>query len=82
MGNNNNPSYVFLKGNTYYFNRHVPLDVREYYKSDRVILCLKTDRRDKAIRAAYLPAPRMRSIFIDWLEGWDSKGFGEYSVAA
>ena len=30
----------------------------------------------------YLPAPRMRSIFIDWLEGWDSKGFGEYSVAA
>ena len=30
----------------------------------------------------YLPAPRMRSIFIDWLEGWDTKGFGEYSVAA
>ena len=30
----------------------------------------------------YLPAPRMRSILIDWLEGWDTKGFGEYSVAA
>jgi hypothetical protein len=30
----------------------------------------------------YLPAPRMRSIFIDWLEGWDTKGFGEFSVAA
>jgi hypothetical protein len=43
MGNNSNPSYVFLKGNTYYFNRHVPLDVREYYKSARVILCLSGD---------------------------------------
>jgi hypothetical protein len=30
----------------------------------------------------YLPAPRMRSIFIDWLEGWDTKGFGKFSVAA
>ena len=30
----------------------------------------------------YLPAPRMRSIFIDWLEGWNTKGFGEFSVAA
>ena len=42
MGNNSNPSYVFSKGNTYCFNRHVPLDVRAYYTSDRVILCLKT----------------------------------------
>ena len=30
----------------------------------------------------YLPAPRMRGILIDWLEGWDSKGFGEMSLAA
>ena len=28
----------------------------------------------------YLPAPRMRGILIDWLEGWDTKGFGECSV--
>ena len=30
----------------------------------------------------YLPAPRMRSIFIDWLEGWNTKGFGDLSIAA
>ena len=30
----------------------------------------------------YLPSPRMRSIFVDWLEGWDNRGFGEFSVAA
>ena len=30
----------------------------------------------------YLPAPRMRSIFIDWLEGWNTRGFGEFSISA
>ena len=64
MGNNNNPSYVFLKGNTYYFNRHVPLDVREYYKSDRVILCLRTDRRDSALRAAKSIAQRLEDYWL------------------
>jgi len=64
MGNNNNPSYVFLKGNTYYFNRHVPLDVREYYKSDRVILCLKTNRRDRAVRAAKSIAQRLEDYWL------------------
>ena len=52
MGNNTNPTYIFLKGNTYYFNRHVPIDVRSYYKSTRVIICLKTKRRFEALRAA------------------------------
>ena len=38
-------------------------------------------RKGKPI-TLYLPAPRMRGIFINWLEGWDSKGFGEMSLAA
>ena len=64
LGNNSNPSYVFLKGNTYYFNRHVPLDVREHYKSARVILCLKTSRRDQAIRAAKSIAQRLEDYWL------------------
>ena len=64
MGNNSNPSYVFLKGTTYYFNRHVPLDVRPYYKSDRVILCLKTSRKDQAIRAARSIAQRLEDYWL------------------
>ena len=64
MGNNSNPSYVFLKGNTYYFNRHVPLDVRPYYKSARVILCLKTSRRDQAIRAAKSIAQSLEDYWL------------------
>jgi hypothetical protein len=64
LGNNTNPSHVFLKGNTYYFNRHIPLDVREYYKFDRVILCLKTDRRDRAVRDAKSIAPRLEDYWL------------------
>jgi integrase len=64
MGNNSNPSYVFLKGTTYYFNRHIPLDVRPYYKSDRVILCLKTNRKDQAIRAARSIAQRLEDYWL------------------
>jgi len=64
MGNNSNPSYVFLKGTTYYFNRHVPLDVMPYYKSDRVILCLKTSRKDQAIRAARSIAQRLEDYWM------------------
>jgi integrase len=64
MGNNTNPTYVFLKGNTYYFNRHVPFDVRSYYKSNRVILCLKTKRRFEALRAAKSIAQRLEDYWL------------------
>ena len=64
MGNNSNPLYVFLKGTTYYFNRHVPLDVRPYYKSGRVIICLKTSRKDQAIRAARSIAQRLEDYWM------------------
>ena len=64
MGNNTNPSYLFLKGNTYYFNRHVPRDVRSYYKSNRVIICLKTKRRFEALRAAKSIAQRLEDYWL------------------
>ena len=52
MGNNKNPCYVYLKGKTYYFTRHVPKDMRGYYTSNRVVMCLKTQSRSLAVRAA------------------------------
>jgi hypothetical protein len=64
MGNNCNPSYVFLKGNAYYFNRHVPLDIQPHYKSNRIILCLKTSKRDLAIRSAKSIAQRLEDYWL------------------
>jgi integrase len=64
MSNNTNPSYIFLKGNTYYFNRHVPKDIRSYYKSNRVIICLKTKQRFKPLRAAKSIAQRLEDYWL------------------
>ena len=64
MGNNTNPTYIFLKGNTYYFNRHVPRDVRSYYKSNRVIICLKTKRKFEALRVAKSIAQRLEDYWL------------------
>ena len=64
MGNNNNPSYVFLKGNTYCFHRHVPLDIKPQYKSNRAIVCLKTSRRDLAIRSDKSIAKRLEDYWL------------------
>ena len=64
MSNNTNPSYVFLKGNTYYFNRHIPKDIRSYYKSNRVIICLKTKRRFEALRAAKSITQRLEDYWL------------------
>src|SRR6056300_1487694 len=64
MGNNTNPAYVFLKGSTYYFNRHAPRDVRSYYKSNRVIICLKTKRIFEVLRAAKSIAQRLEDYWL------------------
>ena len=36
------PSYYLVKDATYYFSRHVPIDLREHYSTSRIQLCLKT----------------------------------------
>ena len=38
--------YLWLKGETYYFNRRVPKDLKGHYKASRIVICLKTSRKD------------------------------------
>ena len=44
--------FLWQKSGTYYFVRRVPKDIREYYTSSRVVICLKTKRRDRAVEAS------------------------------
>ena len=46
------PSYLWLKGRIYYYNRHIPRDVRHHYDVTRLVICLKTRRHDLAVKAA------------------------------
>lgn len=36
------PQYTFIKGNTYYYTRAVPVDLSGYYSSKRIVVSLKT----------------------------------------
>jgi len=44
--------YLWLKGDTYYFNRRVPKDMQGHYNASRIVICLKTTRKDTAVRSA------------------------------
>ena len=56
--------YLWLKGDTYYFNRRVPKDVQAFYKASRILICLKTSRKDQAIRAARSIAQRLDDYWM------------------
>ena len=47
-----NVSYLYKKRGVYYFSKRVPCDVRSYYKSDRIVICLKTKSSVSAIRSS------------------------------
>jgi len=47
-----NISYLYKKRGMFYFTKRVPCDVRSYYKSDRIVICLRTKSSVSAIRAS------------------------------
>ena len=47
-----NVSYLYKKRGVFYFTKRVPCDVKSYYKSDRIIICLRTKSNVSAIRAS------------------------------
>ena len=56
--------YLWLKGDTYYFNRRVPKDMKGHYKVSRIIICLKTSRKDIALRSAKSIAQRLEDYWL------------------
>ena len=47
-----NVSYLYKKCGVFYFSKRVPRDVKPYYKSDRIVICLRTKSNVSAIRAS------------------------------
>ena len=45
-------SYIFLRNSTYYFSRRIPLDMKGYYSSKRIVKSLKTRLRRVALRSS------------------------------
>ena len=47
-----NYSYLYLRKNTYYYSRRVPLDMLDQYTSKRIVISLRTRSRKAALREA------------------------------
>ena len=47
-----NVSYLYKKRGVFYFSKRVPCDVKSYYKSDRIVIYLKTKSNVSAVRAS------------------------------
>ena len=47
-----NVFYLYKKRGVFYFSKRVPCDVKSYYRSDRIVICLKTKSNVSAIRAS------------------------------
>ena len=45
-------TYIFLRNNTYYFSRRVPLDMKCHYSSKRIVKSLKTRSKRVALRGS------------------------------
>jgi len=56
--------YLWLKGSIYYFNRRVPKDMQGHYKSSRIVICLKTTRKETAARSARSIAQRLEDYWL------------------
>ena len=48
----NQSSYLFLRNNTYYFSRRIPLDMKILYGSKRIVKSLKTRSKRVALRGS------------------------------
>jgi len=47
-----NVSYLYKKRGVFYFSKRIPCDVKPYYNSDRIVICLRTKSNISAIRAS------------------------------
>ena len=47
-----NVSYLYKKRGVFYFSKGVPCDVKPYYRSDHIVICLRTKANVSAVRAS------------------------------
>ena len=56
--------FLWQKSGTYYFARRVPKDIQEHYTASRVVIYLKTTRRDSALKASRSISQRLEDYWL------------------
>jgi len=57
--------YTYLKRGVYYFVRRIPSDLQTFYRTDRVILSLRTKSLHRACRASERMSSRLDDYWLD-----------------
>ena len=57
--------YTYLKRDVYYFVRRIPSDLQTFYRTDRVILSLRTESLHRASRASERLSSRLDDYWLD-----------------
>ena len=60
--------YLYQKRDVFYFSRHVPIDLRDNYKTKRIVLSLKTKSESLALRASRSISQRLEDYWISLSE--------------
>ena len=57
--------YTYLKRDVYYFVRHIPSDLHEFYRTDRVVISLRTKSLHRASSASHRLCSRLDDCWLD-----------------
>ena len=57
--------YTYLKRGVYYFVRRIPSDLHEFYRTDRVVISLRTKSLHRASSASYRLCSRLDDYWLD-----------------
>ena len=66
-----NPSYTYTKRNFFYFSRAVPKDLRDHYKTNRIVISLRT----KSAYRANIASRNLSAKLEDYWLGLRLKGY-------
>ena len=58
------PKYTFIKGNSFYFSRSVPTDLRCFYTKPRIIQSLRTNSLHRAKTASKVYASKLDDYWL------------------
>ena len=64
MVHKNSASYLFKRGDTYYFSKQIPVDIRHNYTRSRIVICLKTACERSAIKASHSVLQRLDEYWM------------------
>jgi len=60
-----NPAYTYTKDSVFYYGRSVPIDIREHYTKDKIVMCLRTKSSHRASMVASSISAKLEAYWFN-----------------